>query len=361
MGDKMAKIAENSVFQYLRWRGDLLFEQDKFNEIDAFILSQLIYYDYHEIVNDEKILLKDVLKSYYEINNHRKIKLGLIFPDHMVELGKMILKCKRYDKVMVSDYIDIYDKERKEQFTAITFHLDELHKVISFKGTDDTLIGWEEDFNMIISFPIPAQVSASNYLTNIFNKYNDSVYEIVGHSKGGNLAMYAGIYADDLIKEKIYRIYNFDGPGFESDDIDVVLYSKIRNKIKTILPSNSVIGMIFNQLGIVKAVKSNMKPVFQHDGFTWEIDVNKFTRSTLSKNSIEFSKSLNNLIGKMDEKARKSFCDSLDKYINSLGIKTLSEISSLKTKPISSLKVFTKEDRTIFIEFVKILIKHKII
>lgn len=361
MGDKMTKIAENSVFQYLRWRGDLLFEQDKFNEVDAFILSQLIYYDYHEIVNDEQILLKDALKKYYEINNHRKIKLGLIFPDHMVELGKAVFKSKRYDDVYVSDFVDKYDRINKEQFCAMTFHINDQYKVIVYKGTDDTLVGWEEDLNMIVSFPIQAQVSALKYLEGVFLKYQNTIYDLVGHSKGGNLAMYAGIYADDVIKNAIHRIYNFDGPGFESDDINIELYSKVKTKIRTILPNNSIIGMIFNQLGVVKAVKSSVKPVFQHDGFTWEIDCNKFQRSTLSKNSLEFSKSLNELVSKMDENSRKSFCDSLEKYIDALGIKTLSEISSLKTKTISSLKVFTKKDRAVFIEFVKILIRSKVI
>lgn len=361
MGDKVFKLAENNLFQYLKWRGDLSFEQDKFNEVDSFILSQLVYYDYHGIVGFEPILLKEALKRFYEINNNRKIKLGLIIPDHMAELGKAVLKAKRYDEIYISDYVDKYDRIKKEQFTAVVFHLDEFHKVISYKGTDDTLVGWEEDFNMIVSFPIAAQVSASKYLEEIFIKYPTAIYELVGHSKGGNLAMYAGIYASDHIKSKIYRIYNFDGPGFESDDIDVVLYSKIKNKIRTILPSNSIIGMIFNQLGNVKAVKSNVKSIFQHDGFSWEIDGNKFLRTTLSKNSLDFSKSLNELVGKLDEQARKSFCNSLEKYIDLLGIKTLSELSSLKTKPLSSLKVFTKNDRTVFIEFVKILIKCKVI
>lgn len=361
MGDKMFKMAENSVFQYLKWRGDLSFEQDKFNEIDAFILSQLVYYDYNGLISSEKVLLKNALKQYYEINNNRKIKLGLIFPDHMVELGKTILKVKRYDNVYVSDYVDKYDRINKEQFCAMTFHLNDMYKVIVYKGTDDTLVGWEEDLNMIVSFPIQAQVSALKYLEGIFIKYPTALYDLAGHSKGGNLSMYAGIYASSNIKKMIHRIYNFDGPGFESDDIDVVLYSEVKNKIRTILPNNSVIGMIFNQLGIVKAVKSSVKPVFQHDGFTWEIEGNKFLRTTLSKNSLEFSNSLNKLVGKMDEKSRKSFCDSLEKYIDSLGIKTLSELSSLKTKTISSLKVFTKEDRAVFIEFVKILIRHRVI
>lgn len=361
MKDKIFKIANDSIFQYLKWRGDLSFEQDKFNEVDAFIFTQLIYYNFTDIVNDEKVLLKEALKNFYEINNNRKFSLGLIFPNHMVELGKTVMKCKRYEDIYVSDFVDIYDKEKKEQFSAITLHLDNNIKVISFKGTDDTLIGWEEDLNMIISFPIAAQISALNYLSSVFNKYQNSHYDIVGHSKGGNLAIYAAMYANDEIKGKINRIYNFDGPGFETCDIDVVLYSKIKNKIRTILPCKSVIGMIFNQLGTVKAVKSNFKPLFQHDGFTWEVDCNKFAKSTLSKSSLDFSKDLNDLVGTMDEKARKSFCDSVEKYIDSLGIKTLSELSSLKTKPISSLKVFTKNDRTLFLEFVKILIKDKVI
>lgn len=361
MKDKIFKIADDNIFLYLKWRGDLSFEQDKFNEIDAFIFTQLIYYNFTDIVKDEKILLKEALKKFYEINNSRKFTLGLIFPNHMVELGKTIIKCKRYEEVYVSDFVDIYDKEKKEQFSAITFHLDDKRKVISYKGTDDTLIGWEEDLNMIISFPIASQISALNYLCTVFDKYIDSSYDIVGHSKGGNLAMYAAMYANDEIKKQINKIFNFDGPGFETCDIDVVLYSKIKNKIRTILPSKSVIGMIFNQLGTVKAVKSNFKTLFQHDGFTWEVDGNKFARSTLSKSSTDFSKDLNVLVSTMDEEARKRFCESVEKYIDSLGIKTLSELPTLKTKPISSLKVFTKNDRTVFLEFVKILIKDKVI
>ena len=361
MGDKILKNTENNLFQYLKWRGDLTFDQDKFNEVDAFILSQIVYYDYSGLLNKDKALLKNVLTQFYEVNNNRKIKLGLIIPDHMAELGRAVLKSKRYSNIYVSDYVDKYDRINKEQFCAITFHLSNEYIVIAYKGTDDTLVGWEENLNMIVSFPIQAQVSAHKYLETVFKKYPNAIYDIVGHSKGGNLSMYAGIYASDEIKSLIHRIYNFDGPGFESDDIDVVLYSKVKNKIHTILPSNSIIGMIFNQLGVVKAVKSSVKPVFQHDGFSWEIDGKKFLKTTLSKNSLEFSKALNELVGKMDEKARKSFCNSLEKYIDSLGIKTLSELTTIKTKPISSLKIFTKEDKAVFMEFVKILMKHRVI
>ena len=233
--------------------------------------------------------------------------------------------------------------------------------VIAYKGTDDTLIGWEENFNMIISFPVAAQVSAKEYMDIIAETYPQARYYLTGHSKGGNLAMYAGFYADPLVQNNIVRIYNFDGPGFESDDIDQEKYFRIKNKIKTIVPINSIIGMIFEQLGSFKAVKTSVKPVYQHDGFMWEIDCNKFARTTISKTSSEFSEDLNKLVAQLNEEERRSFCNSLEKYIDELGIKTLTEALSLKTKSIKALKVFTKKDREIFLDFVKILIKNGVI
>lgn len=361
MGDNMNKGTENYIFQYLRWRGDLSFEQDRFNEVDAFIFSQLTYYDYSGIVGKEKLKLKTALKVYYDRNHSRGFKLGLIFPDHMVELGKLIMKTKRYEDIYISDYVDKYDRLKKEQFTGVTFHLNDNLLVVSYKGTDDTLIGWEENFNMIISFPVAAQVSAKEYMDDIAESYPKAHYYLTGHSKGGNLAMYAGFYVNPLIQNKIVRIYNFDGPGFESDDIDQEKYLRIKNKIKTVVPVNSIIGMIFEPLGNLKAVKSPVKPVYQHDGFMWEIECNRFARTPISKSSSQFSIDLNKLVGQLNEEERRSFCNSLEKYIDELGIKTLTEALSLKTKSIKALKVFTKKDREIFFNFVKILIKNGVI
>ncbi len=360
MSEKIKNIAKNSLIEYIKWRGDLSFDQDKFNEIDSFILTQLTYYDYNGLVFDEPIKLKTVLQNFYNQQTNRKIKLGLIVPNHIADLGKLVMKSKRFEDIYISNYVDKYDKIRKEQFCAVTFHINDKFKVISFKGTDDTLIGWEEDFNMIVSFPISAQISALDYFVMVYNKYPNAQFDLCGHSKGGNLAMYAGLYASDIVKYHIHKIYNFDGPGFETDDIDLVLYSQIKNKIKTILPTNSIIGMIFNQLGTVKVVKSSAKPIFQHDGFTWEIDVNKFSKSSLSTNSINFSESLNAFVAKLDENTRKSLCDSLEKCIDKLNIKTLSEITTLKPKSLSALNAFTKNDRIIFLEFIKIVIKSRI-
>lgn len=361
MGDTMTNKIESGTYQYLKWRGDLSFEQDKFNEVDAFVLTQIAYYDFNKIIGKEPIKLKDALKIFYESSANRKIKLGLILPDDIAEMGKLVLKVKRYENVYLSDYVDKYDNKIKEQFCALCFHLSENYKVVIFKGTDDTLIGWQEDFNMMVSFPIPAQTSALEYTHKLANKYKDATFTYAGHSKGGNLSMYSAIYLPEDIQNRIHLVYNFDGPGFESNNIDVELYSKVKSKIKTILPTHSIIGMIFNQIGVIKTVKSSAKAERQHDGLTWCVEGNRFVRSTLSKNSIEFSKDLNNLVGKLSMEERKSLSESVDKYIVSLDVKTLIEIPSVKMKPVQNLKMFSKKERTIFLEFVKILFKYHIL
>lgn len=350
----------NSVFAYLKWRGDLSFEQDPFNEVDGFILSQITFLDFTGIVKEESILLNDALKEYFEKNPREKIKLGLIIPKGIIDLYLLILKTKRYEKIKISDYVEKYDRKRKEQFAALTFHLNNI-LVVAYKGTDDTLVGWEEDFNMIISFPIAAQVSASNYINQIYKKYQHHKYVLVGHSKGGNLAMYAAMYATDDILKNIHLVYNYDGPGFEDIDLDLVLYEKVKNKIRTIIPEHSTIGVIFKQLGKVKAVKSEVKGIFQHDGLSWHVEKNKFVKTTLSKDSINFSKELNEMVASLSEEQRQSFCNSLEKYIELTGVKTLLEYKTSKKKITNALKAFTKEDRVLFFRLLKMCIKYHMI
>ncbi len=347
------------VFTYLKWRGDLSFEQDKFNEVDGFILSQITFLDLSHILR-EKMLLKDLIKLFFDKYKKEEIKLGLIIPKKIVDLIYSLSKYKRFSNIEISNYQEKFDQKRKEQFAGVTFHIND-QIIIAYKGTDDTLIGWEEDFNMIISFPIAAQQSALNYLNEIANLYYDKTIRIVGHSKGGNLAMYASIYASDDIQERIKKVYNYDGPGFEFKFLDLSRYEKVKSKIKTIIPEHSVIGMIFNQLGKIKIVKSKARGIYQHDGLTWWIEGYKFVKAQQREESINFSKSLNEMVEKLSEEERISFCKSLENYTEKSGAKTLLDLRNSKTQGIIATKVFTKKDRSLFVKLIKIAVKNKIL
>lgn len=348
----------NDIFTYLKWRGDLSFEQDKFNEVDGFIFSQLTFLDLSHILR-EKMLLKDLIKLYFEKHKKEAVKLGLIIPDKIVDLIYNLPKYKRFANVEIVKYQERFDKVRKEQFAAVSFLVNN-ELIVAYKGTDDTLIGWEEDFNMIVSFPIAAQTSALNYLNEVSTMFSERMIRIVGHSKGGNLAMYACIYADDRLQARIKKTYNYDGPGFELNHLNLEQYEKVKNKIKTIIPEHSVIGMIFNQLGKVKVVKSKARGLYQHDGLTWWIEGYQFIKTSQRKESINFAKALNELIALLSEEERTSFCKSLENYIEKSGARTLLDLNNSKKQGIAAAKVFTKQDRAIFMKLIKIAIKNKI-
>ncbi len=349
----------NDIFTYLKWRGDLSFEQDKFNEVDGFILSQLTFLDLSHILR-EKMLLKDLIKIYFEKNKKEAIKLGLIIPDKIVDLIYSLAKYKRFANIEISNYQERFDKVRKEQFAGVSFHIDN-ELIVAYKGTDDTLIGWEEDFNMIISFPIAAQNSALSYLNDVAEAFPDKSIRLVGHSKGGNLAMYACIYASDRLKDRIKKVYNYDGPGFELKHLDMEKYEKVKTKIKTIIPEHSVIGMIFSQMGKIKVVKSKARGLNQHNGLTWWVEGRKFIKTSQRTESLNFSKSLNELVDTLTEEERISFCKSLEKYIETSGARTLVDLNNSKKQGLLATKVFTKQDRALFMKLIKIAIKNKIL
>lgn len=349
----------DNVFSYIKWRGDLSFTQDLFNTIDGLIISQLTFLeDMIPLTKDPKPL-KEAMEPYLKLTKKDKINLGMILPADCIKLGTLISKTNRYGDCLISDYVKEYSETSIEQFCALTYHVNDKLMVIAFQGTDDSLIGWQENFDMVIKFPIPAQERAANYVDEIHNKYPDKRIILVGHSKGGNLSLYAGIYATS--NDYIDKIYNYDGPGFELGDLDLEKLEKVKSKIKNVLPSHSTVGMIFNQYGKIEYVKSNEKGLLQHNGFSWLVSGKKFIKESVNKDCLKFHDELNYLVMNLSEEQREAFCKSFDRYVKACGAKTLLELNQPNPKRINALKEFKKDERKILFKFIGLFISNRML
>ena len=176
--------------------------------------------------------------------------------------------------------------------------------VLSFRGTDDSLIGWKEDFNMAFQYPVPAQRAASAYLDTVARLWDGPIV-LVGHSKGGNLAIYAAMNADAKVQNRIRHIYSLDGPGFPSEIVTSPAYRRIQPKVTKIVPSSSIVGMIFETPEPCRVVSSDSDGIMQHSAFTWLVDGDQFvTEPDLSSSSQLFNEELNHWVGALTPEQR---------------------------------------------------------
>ena len=196
------------IMDYLNWRGDLNFKQANINEVDSIILARFSYLPFKDIdlkqtdnIENISIKMKDLELDKFTWKDDKEF---------IIKLGKS----KRYKDLIISDYEEIIDLEAQKQFAAITIWLPNRYKYISFRGTDTSLVGWKEDFNMSFMKDIPSQKESVRYLNKIAKKYRGKII-VGGHSKGGNLAIYSSMFCDDKIKKRILAIINADGPGFD--------------------------------------------------------------------------------------------------------------------------------------------------
>ena len=223
---------KSDLFDYIKWRGDLFFCASPMCEIDGAIFSMATYVEYDYALPDgemdDPISFNYVLDSYFSMDDKREIKLGLIFPtDKIITMLEIIKDTERYSSLKISDFVNYISEKECCQFCAMTFHLDDGSAVVSYRGTDDTIIGWREDFNLSFLRQTPSQRLASEYLNRIADKYNNSKIYVCGHSKGGNLAVYAAATCRDDVKERIERVFSYDGPGQSSEIIMSDGYEKI--------------------------------------------------------------------------------------------------------------------------------------
>lgn len=194
-----------NIFDYLDWR-DINIKNDPFNEVDNLILSRISYFPFDNIVGEKEISLNQAYNIYKNSKDKGRIlekEDNLLFPK--------LANSERFGNIKLSHYINNLDSQQEKQFSAITFNLPDNTIYVSFRGTDDTIVGWKEDLNMSFSLQVPAQLEATKYLENISPKFTQKI-RVGGHSKGGNLAIFAASFANKKVQNKIINVYNNDGP-----------------------------------------------------------------------------------------------------------------------------------------------------
>ena len=342
-----------NLFDYITWRGDLTFDQVEFNKIDALLLAHISYSLLDGLLTDDfssPVTLKKLWRDFKSAPNYEeRLKIGYVINKKTPELLSKAAKCKRFKDVKICGLREIYDEDKVEQFAAMTYLVGN-RVVVSYRGTDDTLVGWKEDFNIVWQDSIPAQTDALKYMEDVAKAFPFKNFTIIGHSKGGNLAINTAVKCGPKIQKRIDKIYNFDGPGFPQEFFEKPEYLAIEKKLVNIYPELSLVGMIFHHPKNYEIVKSDGFAVLQHDALTWQISGANFDNAKdFADESKFFHKALNEWVEKLSVDQTKQFVTALWEVIMASDAKTLSEMqkNSLRSgaKIIAKLASLDKETK----------------
>lgn len=327
-----------NMLDYVDWRGDLTFEQSPFNEVDNGILSQLSYVNFDRIVPMEgshaEISLADAAAQYFERYSEEQIRNYGVLLRNSVFLSGKLASTARFGEARLSQFQNLIDLDETKQFAAMQIKLSDGTVFVAYRGTDDTLIGWKENFHMSFQPTIPAQLEAVRYLENTA-KHHAFPLRLGGHSKGGNLAVYAATRCDPGIQARIMEVYNNDGPGFTPEFLNSEAYRKMRGRIRTIVPEFSIVGMLLEHEEPQIIVKSNQSLLYQHDAFSWEVTGPRFVRvDQVGKGSLLIEAALKSWLNQLSPPERQQFVDNLFWIFEGAHIRSTDDLTRAKWRSV---------------------------
>lgn len=341
-----------NLFDYLDWRGDVSFEADPLNKIDILLLSHLTYIIFDDLVSSDfmtPVTFAQFAKNFkLSPDFEKRINIGYLINKRTTELFFKCAKSERFKKVQMVGYRNIFNEENSEQFAAITYLLGE-KTVVSFRGTDDSIAGWKEDFDISYLSSIPSQKDALDYFSDVAKNYRGKII-ITGHSKGGNLAINTAVKCGGKLQNRIEAVYNFDGPGFSKDFFESSEYLNVEEKINSFYPEFSIVGMVFNHPQKYNIIKSSGFAAWQHDAVTWQVLGKEFVgSSSFTEQSKFFNKAFNQWIDKLSLSQRQKFVNALFELIEASGAKTNTELEEnaipASAKMISAFANMDKESK----------------
>lgn len=314
-----------NIHDYLRWRGDLAMEQARFNEVDALILAKLAYIPFARLpltAASAPVAVRDAAASLLLLTD---IEKAMHFKDD-IALLRELAESRRFRDMRISDHVDRIEEENQTQFSATTVRMDERLYCIAFRGTDASLVGWKENFNMSFLFPVPAQKSAVRYLEEVMAG-KEGNFIVCGHSKGGNLAMYAAAFCGRAFQDRIAAVYDFDGPGFGEKVLDTPEYRRVRDRMMTFVPQSSVVGLLLEHEEQYIIVKSAQTWIMQHDISSWEVERDHLCDLAQVTNASRFiDRTLKGWLVDMDVGQRERLVDALYSILAKTQARTLQEL-----------------------------------
>lgn len=331
-------MVENKYFiEYLDRFGAMTFEQMPFGEVDNLILSQLAYLDYAGVIGDRGMFLCDVAIKYYSIHDDEYISKLVGISQKAADLLMQCAKTNRFGYVTMSDYINFVDPDLDEQLGAVTFVLNKNDIAVAFRGTDVTITGIKESATMSYKFPVPGQIGALEYLQFIASNYKGSII-LCGHSKGGNLAMYAGVCCSNAIKERITAIYQDDAPGFNEAFYDSKEYRAVEGITVLFTPQSSVVGRLLYHAEKPIIIESTNTGIKQHQVSSWVIEDDHLKRAKKYDLYSQFVDSyIDELLVYVGREDLALFFDTIDYVATKMGVDDFYDVKNMDLKKIFSL------------------------
>ena len=337
-----------TIRDYIKWRGDLEFDRDGFNTIDNLILSVVSYVEMDGFFRDfsKPVNIGDICDIFFrEKYDEKRYRQGSVLHDAPLILRE-IADTPRFRNIRVRNYLSLNDTERVLQFAAMEFMLPDGTSYVAYRGTDDTLVGWKEDFFLAIR-ETEAEKEAVSYLNRIAAG-RDRPLRLGGHSKGGHLAVYAGAECKEKYRDRIISIYSNDGPGFKKDVAESDSVRNVIPKLVSIIPEESIVGLLMNPVIDPVIVKSTAKYAYQHNPASWCLEGTELEKvEKTGKASAIATKLIKENIGRMSPEELDLFVEDLFAVFEASGARTVSGLKKGGLKSLRAMASKLKEEHVL--------------
>ena len=333
-----------NMFDYLTWRGDLSLSQSPFQDVDAFILSTMsyIFLDGVAAENMEETITISEMAERFLARPQAEWKLRVPEDEKLL---RALQESERFMHMELCGYVNKLDFQSEKQFAALTILPGDGTVLVVYRGTDYSLVGWKENFNMCFMDDVPAQLDAAEYLTRAAAAFPEGELRVSGHSKGGNLAVYAAAMCPKEVQERIRVVYNYDGPGFRDTMLEREGYQNILPRMKTFLPQFSVVGLLLEQKGDSIVIYSNEKGILQHEPYSWQIQGADFVKQEkLMEQSYFLDQTVTRWMTGLTEQQREQFIDLVYEAVAAAPVDDFGEAVFTPRMVITTLQTLHAED-----------------
>lgn len=316
------------LIDYLEKVENLTFDQEPLNILDKVCINEIGYLTYEKWLTASDLKKPIILHDYAE-GKELNPDYSFMVTKERVELAEAMVRSRRFASLSLSNYRSVLDKEVEKQFAAMIFSLPELgyHQLV-FRGTDDSVIGWKEDFQLTYSREIPAHRSAMTFLEDHLPNLSGHI-TVSGHSKGGNLALYSAVQSSTSLREKIAELLLLDSPGLMKSLLEKPSYQELKARMTVIRPQDSVVGVMLYWDRPAQLVAAEGIGFAQHNTLTWEVDLaaNDFAyEDQPTELSQRLEETFQEWIEALPNQELKQVCDLVFDTILDSGIESLDDI-----------------------------------